>query len=99
VSAFEKAFPQVGISNDALEYGALCDLIRPFLFEHVRWLSAHEIPFILDAYYVRPQDLLQLQVPGGFAAVFLGYPSADVNERLRTLREKEKNHDWTSLFD
>lgn len=98
IHAFEKAFPQIGISHDAVDFNELCVLIRPFLFEHLRWLTKFEIPFILDAYYLRPRDVEDLQTQGGFRAVFLGYPFTSPQERLNLLRANERDGDWTKLF-
>lgn len=98
VHAFEKAFPTIGISNDATDYNDLCALIKPFLFEHLHSLSNFGIPFVLDGYYVRPQDLVELQTKEGFQAVFIGYPCADPHERLQLLRSTEHDSDWTKLF-
>lgn len=98
VKAFEKSFPDIGISNDAPDYQRLCDVVRPFLFEHLHWLGAWNIPFLLDGYYIRPKDLESLDVKGGWAAVFLGYPSVAASDHLTFLRGHEGDGDWTRTF-
>jgi hypothetical protein len=94
VHAFEEAFPALGITHDARDYNQLCEALKPFVLAYVRSLSRFGIRFILEGYYLRPQDFKD----EGFDLVFLGYPSADPQQMLTRLRALERDTDWTRSF-
>ena len=93
VSTFGKIFPEHGISHFESNHGKACDAFHDFLIEYLHHLDYEDIPFVVDVYHAMPHSLADLRET--YAVVFMGYPSAALQEKCSHVRQYARPKDWT----
>ena len=95
VDAFERVFPETGISHDGESHADLAQALRPFLSCWLERLCHHEISFVADSYHVILEDAVALRDRFGINIVYVGYPDIDPIEKLAFVRQNSCPSDWT----
>jgi len=93
VSTFGKVFPEHGISHFEDDHGKACESFRGFLRELLHHLKYESFPFIVDAYHIMPQSLVDLKET--YSIVFMGYHSVAIREKCCHIRHYSRPKDWT----
>lgn len=95
VDAFERVFPERGISHDGESHAQLSRALEPFLYCWLERLCHHEINFVADSYHVVIEDAVALRDRLGIELVYVGYPYTEPAEKLALVRSKSTPSDWT----
>lgn len=95
VDAFEKVFPETGISHDGESHAQLARALEPFLYCWLERLCHYEINFVADSYHVIIEDAVALRDRLGIELVYVGYPYAEPAEKLALVRSNSTPSDWT----
>ena len=91
ILSLQKAFPSLGVGKRGASFDALCDAFHPFLDELLIQLSHdEERKYIVEGFYMRTTDFSNLGT--AFHTIFLGYPSATVEQKFSQIREHGRNH-------
>lgn len=95
VDAFERVFPETGISHDGESHAQLAQALKPFLYCWLERLCHHEINFVADSYHVIIEDAVALRDRLGIELVYVGYPYTEPAEKLALVRSNSTPSDWT----
>ena len=94
ISTFGTIFPEHGISH-YVPHPRACEAVKPFFFEWIRHLEYEQIPVVIDAYHVRPQDLRDDPICSRYTVLFAGYPSVTCDKKCESIRQYARPGDWT----
>jgi hypothetical protein len=97
--AFIKCFPDLQIHSDNPSYDYVADNSAPFFIEQCHWYDKHNLGFVGDGYYFRPQHLEGHTFEAGHIVVFLGYAETNVEYATKLIRSQERSFDWTKKLD
>lgn len=94
VSSLEDAFPDIGISHhgDLYKTG---DKLETFI-KYLLWNYHYEGGgYVFDTTHLYPRHIVSIrQKIGPVPTVFLGYAEADVQEKLKQIRQHDPVSDW-----
>lgn len=93
VSTMGNLFPEHGIMHTN-ESKAVSQKIAVFLNEFLKHLNYERISYIIDVYPLFPEDLTAMNCRN-VVVCFFGYPSVDVNAKVKAIREHAQSDDWT----
>jgi hypothetical protein len=97
VTAFERAFPELGITHKAGSQNlaghlAVCEKFRPFLFELIDDFKNSD--FVIEGFRMPAEDLMKRYGSTHQLFVF-GYPSSTPEERVALCRKFDTDN-WTN---
>lgn len=92
VSTMHDLYPDLKISH-YLESQDVSKRVAPFLKSFIKHLKYEKIDFIIDVYQLYPVDVIQNKIDADF--IFLGYPSANIDEKLSQIRKYASPGDWS----
>jgi len=95
IDAFERVFPETGISHDGESHAHLAKTLSPFLSVWLERLCHHGISFVADAYHVVVEDAVVLRDRLGIDLVYIGYPDIEPAEKVALIRSNATSSDWT----
>lgn len=95
IDAFEKVFPETGISHDGESQAQVARALEPFMYYWLERLCHHEIGFVADSYHVIVEDSLRLRDQFGIDIVYVGYPDIEPAQKLAFVRANCTASDWT----
>lgn len=95
VDAFERVFPEAGISHDGESHAQLARALEPFLYCWLERLCHYEINFVADSYHLIIEDAVALRDRLGIELVYVGYPYTEPAEKLALVRSNSTPSDWT----
>jgi hypothetical protein len=95
IDAFERVFPETGISHDGESHAHLAKALGPFLYCWLERLCHHEISFVGDSYHVTVEDAVVLRERLGINLVYVGYPDIEPAQKLALVRSNSIASDWT----
>ncbi len=96
VSAFQEAFPQMGITHHSKE----AKKIAPFVFAYLRALEYNhpEARFVVEGYHI-PLDYAAEKINRDlFEVVVLGYPKLSAKKAFENVRKYEQKFDYTKAM-
>jgi hypothetical protein len=99
VSSFQEVHPEIGISHSLERHEEICERFRPFLAAYFRHLEYEAIPLIIDVWQLRPGDAVAIAPKSKYEILYLGYPSACVDEKCGQIRAAAGPEDWTEDMD
>lgn len=96
ICTFEHLYPQLEIKH-SLEFEKICASFRPFIIEYIEHLRKYQgISFILDIFHLTPETAIQEELHKKYNLVFVGYPNATPEQKLKDIRQfKNDVDDWT----
>jgi hypothetical protein len=90
VLAFEKTFPELGIGHERKLYGSTRKQFGRYLVQFMNALAwAEDAPYVVDTFHVWPTDLAGID-RATTIVLFLGYPEADPQEKMRRGKQYER---------
>lgn len=95
VSTLAKVFPQCGITHFGPSFQRMCEKLMPFVLELVRQLENESVRFVLDCYHILPESAAEESIREYCEVAFLGYPTADPEQKLKDIRQHAHAPDWT----
>lgn len=95
IDAFEKVFPETGISHDGESHAQLARALGPFLNCWLERLCYYEMSFVADSYHIILEDAVALRDRLGIDLVYVGYPDIDPAQKLALVRSNTLASDWT----
>lgn len=95
IDAFERIFPETGISHEGESHAHVTRALGPFLYCWLERLCHHEINFVADSYHVMIEDAVGLRDRFGINLVYVGYPEIDPVRKLALVRSNSVASDWT----
>ena len=84
IFAFHQAFPKLDISF-ANDHAATCENMFPFFQAYLDYLSYK--PIIFDTHHLTPKAVAENKLQEKYDVVFLGYPNADIGEKMHLIRD------------
>jgi adenylate kinase family enzyme len=93
VLAFEKTFPELRIGHERKLYESTRKQFGRFLVQFMNALAwAEDAPYVVDTFHVWPTDLEGID-RATTIVLFLGYPEADPQEKMRRAKQYQDKCD------
>lgn len=61
-------------------------------------LNYEGMPYIIDTYQIKPEDLLQAIDPKDYTVVYIGYPTITLEDKIKAVRVGARPEDWTEAL-
>ena len=98
-SAFEKNFPDVGVTigGDLANSPLLISFVKNYVHGFTQW-AYPGIPTIIEGVHISPKDAVELAsiAPDQFQIIVLGYPNITVADKISQMRKHDGPRDWSS---
>ena len=91
IETMAECFPEFGIRHGNLE----SDEFKTFLRSYCKNSFKYGLPYIIDLEVLAPNFAKEILDEEESTAVYLGYPSITVEEKIRQIRENDTKFDWT----
>jgi len=97
IFAFKHVYPELNIRFGTLDYDVICDNLLPFLTKQLEHMSRDNgFQYVVETYHIRPSDIPRLRASMNCNAVFFGFPTISVDQKVRDIREYSANNScWT----
>jgi adenylate kinase family enzyme len=95
IDAFERTFPEHGITHDAPTLHEVVDNLRRFVRTWIHRQLHYQVPFLLEGYHLDLEELYATFSSQEVRIICLGYPSLSGKQKLRLTRKYSKAPDWT----
>ena len=95
VSTLANVFPQCGITHFGPSFQGMCEKLMPFVLELAKQLEFENVLFVLDCYHILPESVAKEPIREHCEVAFLGYPTADPEQKLQDIRQHAHAPDWT----